>query len=180
VDSSLTLGRLVRNVLLLAVLGFIAVQLAKPLLTVALMVLAFALVGFLLWLPIHSLVFGRQAPVRQGLDQGQALSRRALTGLRIGWARVAGWAVALAPAALEIVSGAVLGSLLVWAHIGQRAETESLGFGALAGAAVGGLVVLARRRPVTGQLPETEPHPKMDAREEATRPQVPGPDGPGY
>jgi hypothetical protein len=147
VVSSLTLGRLVRNLLLLAALGFVAVQFAKPLLTVTVTVLVFALVGFLLWLPLHTLVFRRRAPLRQSFDQSRELSRQALAGLRHGCTRLGEWAAVLAPMLLEVASGLVLGGLLVWAYSGQQVEQESLALGAAAGAVCGVLVVAARRRP---------------------------------
>ena len=60
-ESSLTVGRFMRNLLWLALLGFLAVVFSGPVLAVAGVVLSFALIGFLLWLPIHTLVRGRFA-----------------------------------------------------------------------------------------------------------------------
>ena len=65
VESSLTFGRLLRNLLLLAVFGFVAVVFAKPVLTAVAVLLAFALIGFLLWLPLHTLVLGRHTATAQ-------------------------------------------------------------------------------------------------------------------
>ncbi len=159
-ESSLTFGRFVRNLLLLAGLGFLVVVFSGPVLAVAGMVLSFALIGFLLWLPMHTLVFGRRAPLRQTLDRSRELSAQALAGVGAGCrqvgrvrrhlgAQLRAGVVAVSPLLLEVGCGAVLGVLLVWAYGGAKAEPETFTAGALAGAVVGALIVV--RAPVAGR-----------------------------
>jgi len=159
VESSLNFGRLLRNLVWLALLGFMAVVFAGPVVSAVALILAFALVGFLLWLPLHTLVLGRRAPLRHSFDCGRSASVRVLVGLGAG-CRLAdqmrrrlgeviwGLASVAGPMLLEVTSGMVLGGLLVWAYEGPKEDSEAMPLGIFAGMIAGVLVVWSRRRPV--------------------------------
>jgi len=151
-----SIGRLVLRIGSLALFGFLAITFAGAILTLASVVLFFALIGFVLWLPMHTLVFGPKATWRPKLDRGTALCRHGLSALggvchasvnRVRAARqtIRGTASFLGVALVEMLSGALVGVLLM-STVRDANAGPSIALAAGVGACAGLLVVLARRR----------------------------------
>jgi hypothetical protein len=133
--------------------GALVLLFLKPVLIVFLMVSACAAVGFVVWLPMHTVFFGRRATCHATWERSREWRHRAIAKLRaqrqrcemvaqsVGdmldrWARVV-WA-----AFVEITSGTVTGILIgVALNVGEAA----VGLGALLGGLIGTSIVLARR-----------------------------------
>jgi F0F1-type ATP synthase assembly protein I len=164
------LCQIARKVCLLALFGLVAVTLAGPILSLVFVVLTFALIGFLFWLPIHLLIYGKDGAVRDSLEKCQAIARR---GLRITAAvchgsmhvgrelheTIRGTASVIGAVLLETLSGAVVGILLVMTCWPQHAVTPGeVVLAGLLGALAGVLVVVSRARrasePAVEQSPE--------------------------
>src|SRR5262249_9796957 len=129
-----------------------------PVIALVIVVLTFALIGFLFWLPIQTLVLRKDAGLKEGLEKGRALARcglRCAAGVWGGTVRVGrdlhecmrGTVSVVAAVLLESVSGALVGVLLVsmcWPQ--QTATPSAVALGGLLGGLAGVLVVLSRRR----------------------------------
>ena len=158
--------QMARKVCMLALFGLLAITLAGPILSLVFVVLSFALIGFLFWLPVHLLLYGRDGAVRDSLNKCAAIVRRGgqVTGavwygtLHLGrelHEALRGTASVLGAVLLETLSGAVVGLLLAatcWPH--QAATGDALGQGAMLGALTGLLVVLSRWRRPSEHSPE--------------------------
>jgi hypothetical protein len=161
---------LARKVCFFALFGFLAIALTGPILAALSLVLSFALVGFVLWLPVHALLRRNGKGWRTGVAQLQGIARRGgriLAGVWSGTLHLArdahaalrGTASFLGAVLLESLSGALVAVLLVsTAWPPHNLAPGTLVLAGLAGAAVGLLVVLARRgaasEPVASQSPE--------------------------
>jgi hypothetical protein len=152
---------------LFALFGFGAVILAGPLLAMLAVVMAFALVGFLFWLPLHALLRGPRPGGWQPCRDHFLAHWRHLKGHCRGTAQaLQAWGrdlpervrhtVAVAAAVvLEMASGAVVGGLFV--YLSEREHVFpplTIVTGVLVGALVGLLVVLSRPRPAPSWLLE--------------------------
>jgi hypothetical protein len=170
VESKPGFCQIMRKVCLLAVFGLLAITLAGPILSLFFVVLSFALIGFLFWLPIHLLIYGKDGAVRDSLNRCCAIMRRGghVTGavwhgtIHLGrelHEALRGTASVLGAVLLETLSGAVVGLLLAatcWPH--QAANGDALGMGASLGALTGLLVVLSRwRRAAEPAVEQSEP-----------------------
>jgi hypothetical protein len=119
------------------VLGFLTVLLFGPLMGLLATVLPFALLGFAIWAPVHILMHGRRSPAWQILARTRAVGERAAAAVRY-----CGGPLRLF--ALEVLSGAALGALLVLLTATDASpKGPEIAAGLGLGAAVGFLVVLA-------------------------------------
>jgi hypothetical protein len=170
VDNKPGLFQIVRKVCLLALFGFLAITLAGPILSIVLVILTFALIGFLFWLPIRFLIYGREGALRGGLQGIRAVARRggravgAVWGgtLRVGrelHESLRGTASVIGAVLLEALSGAVVGILLVTTCWPQHAVTPgTVVLAGLLGGLAGVLVVVSRsRRPAESAVESSEP-----------------------
>src|SRR5947208_10631200 len=69
---------MLRKLCLFALFGFLAVTLAGPVIALLSVILSFALIGFLLWLPLYALFAGREAGWRNCLAKCRAFGERVL------------------------------------------------------------------------------------------------------
>lgn len=106
-------GHVVRKILLLSMIGFLVVMLSGPILAVLSVVLSlggvlagFALVGFLVWLPVRMVLVGREQALANARDLGAGLVRDAGHVCRRG-AGVISWPLRLARGAALALLGAV-------------------------------------------------------------------------
>jgi hypothetical protein len=166
-ESPQTAADVLRKVLFLALFGFLAVMLAGPvlalvsifislILSVVAVVLPFALIGLLLWLPFQALVLGRKIDWHKIGRAGGVFFRGAfgaLGGVVRGGFRILGAvgsklkAVALfvSRIVLDLVGGALAGGVL--GVIGGKIHGDVEGrvpIAMLIGAGVGLVVALAR------------------------------------
>ncbi|MCI0458736.1 MAG: hypothetical protein L0Z62_17395 [Gemmataceae bacterium] len=169
-ESKPTLAELARKVCAFALFGFLAITLAGPILAVLFTLLTFALIGFLLWLPLHALLRRREGGWREGVQHARCFGQRglyALGGVWVGTLRVGremqdalrGTASFVGAVLLEALSGALVGVLVAAACWPPHSLTAGVVvLGGLLGAGAGLLVVLSRRRsapaPVLEQSPE--------------------------
>jgi hypothetical protein len=145
------------KILLLALFGFLAITFAAPVLALLTVVLFFAIIGFILWLPIHTLVLGKKPGWDMWLSRTHAISRKiggvlvaswqgvqqALTGNCDGLRSTAAFTGALL---VEGLSGAVVALLLVVSIGGHHSENPlTLVLTGLCGGLLGVLVVFFRR-----------------------------------
>ncbi len=167
-ESKPGLIEVTRKLCLLALFGFVAITLAGPILAVLFVVLSFALVGFLFWLPIQTLVLRKDAGLRAGLEKGREVAHRGLQiagGVWGGTVRLGrdlheglrGTVSFVGAVLLEGLSGALVGVLLVSVCWPGQAPPTAGGLAALLGALTGVLVVLSRRRPARDALVEQSP-----------------------
>jgi hypothetical protein len=77
-DSSISLSLLIRRLIGFAVAGFAVIVLAGPLLTIAAMIGMCVLIGFVLWLPLHTVFVGPQSTWKNACDGGRRWRHRAL------------------------------------------------------------------------------------------------------
>jgi hypothetical protein len=152
-----------RNVLLMALIGFLAIFLAGPVLALMGILLPFVLVGFIIWLGVKAIVVG---PAVAGRIVGKTLrtvlagpvwvGRQAWAGL--GW--VAGLTRGFVAFVFPVVGGACAGAMLGMIGGMQHHDAE---FRAPAGALIGatiGLVASAWRtkpKPTVVLRPGPEP-----------------------
>jgi hypothetical protein len=160
VDSKPTFFQMARKICLLAVFGLVAITLAGPVLSILLVVLTFALIGFLFWLPIRFLIYGKEGAMRDGLQKGKALARSGGQAVGAVWhgtlrmgrelhETLRGTASVIGAFLLETLSGAVVGVLLAitcWPQHGQD-PPGAVVLAGLLGALAGVLVVIFRSRP---------------------------------
>jgi hypothetical protein len=159
VDSKPSIFQIARKVCLLAVFGLLAITLAGPILSIVLVILSFALIGFLFWLPIRCLIYGREGALRDGLQNIRAVARRggqAVGAVWHGTLRVGrelheslrGTASVIGAVLLETLSGAIVGILLATTCWPQQAldPPGTVVLAGLLGALAGVLVVLSRAR----------------------------------
>jgi hypothetical protein len=161
--------QIVRKVCLLALFGLVAITLAGPILSLVFVVLTFALIGFLFWLPIHFLIHGRDGAVRSSLDKARAIARHGGRAVGAIWhgtmclgrevhETVRGTASVIGAVLLETLSGVVVGILLVTTCWPQHAVTpEAVGIAGLLGALAGLLVVVSRSRRAAASAVEQSP-----------------------
>jgi hypothetical protein len=158
VESKLSFVALLRKVGALAAFGFLAIVLAGPVLSVLIVVLTFAVIGFLLWLPVRPLLRRRDGQWRDGVQQAAVCAHRGAELLGVAWSgavrrgREAHGALrstvsVVGSVLLETLSGAVVGILLVTTCWPQQAHASAVPLAALAGILVGVLVVASRARP---------------------------------
>jgi hypothetical protein len=150
--------QIARKVCLLALFGLVAITLAGPILSLVFVVLTFALIGFLFWLPIHFLIHGKDGAVRGSLEKARAIARHGCRATGAVWhgtmylgrelhETLRGTASVVGAVLLETLSGAVIGILLVTTCWPQHAVTgDAVGIAGLLGALAGLLVVLSRPR----------------------------------
>jgi hypothetical protein len=150
--------QITKKIFLLALFGLVAITVAGPILSLVFVVLTFALIGFLFWLPIHFLIHGKDGAVRSSLEKARAIARhggRAAGALWHGTMHLGrelhetlrGTASLVGAVLLETLSGAVVGILLVTTCWPQHAVTpEAVSLAGLLGALAGLLVVVSRSR----------------------------------
>jgi hypothetical protein len=141
-----------RKLALFALFGFLAIVLAGPFLAILAVVLSFALVAFLLWVPLYALFADKQA----GLRHAQAIwheacrvGRDAMHGLlnfcRDLGPRAHATVTIIAAVMVETLSGAVVGGFLVYLSEGEHPfPSLAVAAGALVGSLAGLLVVFSR------------------------------------
>jgi len=148
------LARFLRRLTGLTVGGALVLLLAKPIVIFLMTVAACATVGFLVWLPLHIVLFGRHRVLRGAWERGRRWGNRLETRLRAARSRCKGvklkigdavehYLHAVRDAVLEIACGSAVGILVAVAM--DIGETQ-VAVGALLGAAAGAGVVLGRRR----------------------------------
>ncbi len=157
-DTKPSLFQIVRKVFLLALFGLLAITLVGPILSIVLVILSFALIGFLFWLPIRFLIYGREGALRNSWQNVRAVARRggyAVGAVWYGTLRVGrdlheslrGTASVIGAVLLETLSGAIVGILLVTTCWPQHALTPgAVVLAGLLGALAGVLVVISRAR----------------------------------
>jgi hypothetical protein len=169
VESKPSFLALLRKISALALFGFLAVVLAGPILSVLFVVLTFALIGFVLWLPVHALLRRKDANWREGVERVRDFTQSGLNLLAAVWVgslrllsgghtALRGTASIIGMVLLETVSGAVVGMLLVstcWPPHSLTPGTVVLA--ALVGAVLGVLVVVSRARPAEEGVFEQSP-----------------------
>ena len=158
-----------RKVCLLALFGLVAITLAGPILSLVFVVLTFALIGFIFWLPIHFLIHGKDGAVRSSLEKARAIVRHGGRAAGAVWhgtmclgrevhETLRGTASVLGAVLLETLSGAVVGILLVTTCWPQHAVTgDAVGIAGLLGALAGLLVVVSRSRRASASAVEQSP-----------------------
>jgi hypothetical protein len=138
----------------IAVLGSAALLLTGLLLPALGVILGMALVGFLMWMPLHSLFYGRRRQIRHDLSRAKAYCRQAARNLRpltVGmdqqlsqtWQQARTLSARLWTFLVEIFSGAVVGGLFALLR-GPEVEAGHIVLGGLIGAALGTVVALSR------------------------------------
>jgi hypothetical protein len=147
-----------RKVCLLALFGLIAITLAGPILSLVFVVLSFALIGFIFWLPIRLLLYGKSGAVRDGLEKGKALAQSGGRAVGAAWRgttrlgrglhlALRGTARLVGAILLEALSGAAVGVLVISTCWPQHAVTPgAVVLAGLVGALAGVLVVVSRPR----------------------------------
>jgi hypothetical protein len=155
----MTFLAILRKLCVLAVFGFLAIALAGPILALFSVVLCFALLGFLLWLPFHLLVHGRASNWTPGLEKVRCCARwggeaawAACHGvMRVGGqmqSTIRGTASVVGAFLLEMISGALVGVMLaVTCAAPQGVTPHAVALAAAVGGVVGVLVVVSRMRP---------------------------------
>lgn len=126
-------------------------------------VLVLGVVGFLLWLPIHSLVFGKDQGIACLWRQTRGRSKpgyrshlgSAAAQLAHGWQQLRTWANRVGVFLVETASGAAIGGVLLL--LSSSAAAAQIVLGALAGAGVGALVAVHRLQAVCSRKPVHEP-----------------------
>jgi hypothetical protein len=158
-ELSLSVSRVLRRLIFLAVGGAFVLLFAGPILAVLLTVAALAVVGFLVWLPLHTALFGLHGVWRALYDHARCCRDRVRAPVKnirnrcratVGRvvAVVARCLTATRQAALEIFCGAAVGLL---AALAIDSEEAGVVIGALLGIVAGAGVVLGRRREPTPQ-----------------------------
>jgi hypothetical protein len=158
---------------LLAMVGFAVIFLSGPVIgllsvifslvvSVFAILLPFALVGFLIWLPIRALTSGKHLAWREATTTTRSVCggvfRRSYSacryvtsgsagGIRNLWHRIHFYPRAFGGLLLEVVSGAAVGAVLGGA-LGMRHDTyeASIPLGVLAGATLGFVIGASRLR----------------------------------
>jgi hypothetical protein len=159
-----------RKVCLLALFGLVALTLAGPILSLVVVILSFALLGLLVWLPIRLLIYGTDGAVRDGVEKGKAVARLCGRTAAATWhgtmglgrhlrETLRGTASRVGAVLLETLSGAVVGALLVSTCWPQHAVTPgAVLLGGLTGGLAGVLVLVSRSRrpqkPSPSQVPQ--------------------------
>jgi len=152
----------------LALFGLLAIALAGPILAMLAVVLSFAAIGFVCWLPCQALLRRYGPRWRVGTEQVHQGAQRGADLLAAAWcggARLAceapavlrGGASFVGTILLETLSGALVGILLVSTCWPQHSLAVALPLAALIGMVVGVLVVVSRPRSAnvaTEQSPE--------------------------
>ncbi len=169
VETKPSFCQIVRKLCMLALFGLLAVTLAGPILSLVFVVLAFALIGFIFWLPFHLLIYGKDGTMRDGLEKCQGIMRRGLwmtAGIWHGTLRlgrelhetVRGTASVVGAVLLESLSGAALGILLIMTCWPQHAVSAGeVVLAGLLGALAGVLVVVTRARRASERAVEQSP-----------------------
>lgn len=148
---SLTVCRFARRFAGCAAAGAGVVIFAKPLIFLTVAATVFALIGFLMWLPIHTALVIRRSGWPRACSRGMrclALVRQAWRGSTAAVASVLECATPLVgELLLEGLSGAALAVVLAVALVGPEAKASPLvSTGALTGLLAGFLLALTRRR----------------------------------
>jgi hypothetical protein len=152
----------------MALFGLLAIVLAGPVLAILAVVLSFAVVGFVFWLPIHVLLRRYHPRWRAGTDKVGDCAQRAADLVGVAWcggvrlareahATLRGTASVVGPILLETLSGAVVGVLLVSTCWPQNSLAVTVPVAAVVGMILGIFVVLSRPRLATEdaeQVPE--------------------------
>jgi hypothetical protein len=136
--------------------GGVVVVFAKPIFLALLAATACAVIGFLAWLPAHTVFVGRHSAWRRACDRGrhwpgqlavwcQPLDHGCRAGLRRVCEAGRRWLPVVGAVLLESVSGAVLGGLVSAVGGAREMAGPAVLLGAAAGAAVG-----VRRRAEAG------------------------------
>jgi hypothetical protein len=123
-ESCLSFSCMVKRLTGFAVAGAAVILLAGPLLTIAVAISVCVLVGFLLWLPLHTVFVGPQSTWKNACDGGRRWRRRAfgccgLVGRQCRYAGtqltelVAGWLPVVGGTLREGVCGGIVGGLVV-------------------------------------------------------------------
>jgi hypothetical protein len=124
-------------------LGFVTVLFIGPLLALVASLLPFALLGCGLWAGVHVLLHGRRSPVWRAGLRAQAVYLGATGAVSQSLSHVAGAVCAfgrpLKVIALEVLSGCLLGLLVVLLRATEAAPARGEVF---AGVALGGVVGL--------------------------------------
>jgi hypothetical protein len=158
VESKQSFVALLRKLGALAAFGFVGIVLAGPILSMLIVVLTFAGIGFLLWLLVRPLLQRRDGQWRRGVQQAVGHAQHG------GELLAAAWGVAVrrsreahgtlrstmsvvGSVLLETLSGGVVGVLVVTTCWPQQAHAAAAPVGALAGIIIGVLVVASRARP---------------------------------
>jgi hypothetical protein len=155
-------GRFVRRFVGLTLFGAMVLLFAGPILALLIPATACAAVGFLVWLPMQTVVCGRQGALRRVHEHGRRCrellqraravgSRCKATAHRINTLGER-WVNVVRQTMLEMTCGAVIGILAALAT--DAAELEAA-LAALLGATAGIAVVLSRRRGSIEQHPIT-------------------------
>jgi hypothetical protein len=147
-----------RKVAALAAFGFLAIVLAGPVLSILIVVLTFAVIGFLLWLPVRPLLQRRDGRWRTGVEQAVGYAQRSGELLGSAWHRavrrareahgsVRNTASVVGAVLLETLSGAVVAVLVVTTCWPQPAHAAMVPVALLVGILAGVLVVACRVQP---------------------------------
>jgi hypothetical protein len=181
VENLHTTAHVFRKMLFLAVMGFAVVVLFGPIVAVLSVVLSFALIGFLVWLPFQVLVLGRTVDWRAVGQRAQMVGQEAGQAARksLGWlaapVRLLSWVVGgflaaiwftirtvlaatglLLQAIITAATGAAIGCLWTMLTLGHGQELVPATLGnALVGAAITtlawGAMTILERRQWTRQ-----------------------------
>jgi hypothetical protein len=157
-ESCPSLTGVLRRLTCLTIGGALILLFAGPLLTLLVMVAVCAAVGFLVWLPVHTALFGRHGVWRHALEHGkrcQACLEMAWTSGQRRWTATAQrlssamgrWLQVVREMVLETACGALVGTLV---EVLSDAGGSGTGLGALLGAAAGAGVALGRRSKALG------------------------------
>jgi hypothetical protein len=148
-ESCVSLTCVVKRLTYLALAGLGVVVLAGPILTVAALVGTFALIGFLVWLPLHTVFVGPQSTWKNACDGSRRWGRRVggccgmvgrncrCVGTKVvemaeGWWPLVGGAIR------EGLGGALVGILVVvLAGLHEAPAVAAVLAGAMVGIAVG-------------------------------------------
>ena len=151
-------GNVLRKIALFTLIGFLVIVLAGPMLTLIGMLIPFALVGFLVWLPFHFLKIGRVggwAAVRDTAKKGLLKIAAVPVWLASHIVYGALWLLRTAFGLVRFILGIVLpvlGGAFVGALLGLMGGIEyhdadvRIPAGALLGAAIGLLAGILRTR----------------------------------
>jgi hypothetical protein len=155
-------GRFVRRFVGLTIFGAMVLLFAGPILALLIPMTACAAIGFLVWLPVHTLVFGHRGAWRRVHERGRrcrellqsrarAVQCRCKAAAHIINNIVERWLQGMRQFLLEMTCGALVGILVALA---TDAGEPEVALAALLGAAAGTAIVLSRWRGSVEQSPK--------------------------